>query len=38
MQALLKAYGRTVKPPRTGKRGRPKGSQKLLFFQGLGYS
>jgi len=36
-KALLKAYGRTVKPPRTGKRGRPKGSR-LIAIKDLTYA
>jgi IS1 family transposase len=28
-KAILKAYGRTIKPPRTGKPGRPKGSRRI---------
>ncbi|KPK75315.1 MAG: hypothetical protein AMJ79_11625, partial [Phycisphaerae bacterium SM23_30] len=36
-KALLKAYGRTVKPPRTGKRGHPKGSH-LMAAPGLTYA
>jgi len=28
-KAVLKAYGRNIKPPATGKRGRPKGSRRV---------
>jgi IS1 family transposase len=28
-KVILRAYGRTIKPPRTGKRGRPKGSRRI---------
>jgi len=36
-KAILKAYGRNIKPPATGKRGRPKGSQRVPA-KGLKYA
>lgn len=36
-KAILKAYGRRTKPPKTGKRGRPKGSR-LVPEKGLKYA
>lgn len=36
-RAILKAYGRTVKPPRSGRPGRPKGSR-LIPKKGLNYA
>lgn len=36
-KAILKAYGRNIKPPATGKRGRPKGSRRVPA-KGLKYA
>lgn len=36
-KAILKAYGRKTQPPRTGKRGRPKGSR-LIPEKGVRYA
>ncbi len=36
-KAILKAYGRNVRPPATGKRGRPKGSRRVPV-KGLKYA
>ena len=36
-KAILKAYGRKTRPPKTGKRGRPKGSR-LIPEKGLKYA
>jgi IS1 family transposase len=36
-KAILKAYGRIIKPPRTGKPGRPKGSRRVPV-EGLKYA
>ncbi len=36
-KVILKAYGRNIKPPATGKRGRPKGSRRVPV-KGLKYA
>lgn len=36
-KAILKAYGRNIKPPATGKRGRPQGSRRVPA-EGLKYA